>query len=142
MKLFCIDLDKSKITFTFAGVKMSKAIKLVEMTIKKMLKEEQTGDIKADVQKYLDKVEKYHAEEWKRLGYDEYFPSPTFETNFGKTWIKVIEITPPSTQRSVHCFIDMNGNLYKAASWNAPAKGKRGSIYDAKPPLGGYDFYR
>lgn len=40
MKLFCIDLDKSKITFTFAGVKMSKAIKLIESVIKSYITEE------------------------------------------------------------------------------------------------------
>lgn len=44
MKLFCIDLDKSKITFTFAGVKMSKAIKLIESTIKKYIMEDDVND--------------------------------------------------------------------------------------------------
>ena len=31
---------------------------------------------------------------------------------------------------SVHCFVDnTNGNVLKAASWNAPAKHARGNIF-------------
>ncbi len=31
-------------------------------------------------------------------------------------------------ERSVYCFLDYQGNIYKAASWKAPAKHIRGSI--------------
>jgi len=31
---------------------------------------------------------------------------------------------------SVYGFIDMEGNLYKAASWDTPAKGVRGNIFN------------
>jgi hypothetical protein len=30
--------------------------------------------------------------------------------------------------RSVYCFIDADGNIYKAASWKAPAKGVRSTL--------------
>lgn len=33
-------------------------------------------------------------------------------------------------QRSVAGFIDNDGNILKAASWKAPAKGVRGNIFD------------
>jgi hypothetical protein len=38
--------------------------------------------------------------------------------------------------RSVHCFIDFSGNIYKAASWTIPAKHVRGSIYDENFSIG------
>lgn len=42
----------------------------------------------------------------------------------GRKFIKVV--TDDGTQRSVHSFVEKTtGNLYKAASWNAPAKGVR-----------------
>lgn len=33
-----------------------------------------------------------------------------------------------SGQRSVYCFVDGEGNIYKAAGWKAPAKGVRGTL--------------
>jgi hypothetical protein len=57
----------------------------------------------------------------------------------GKRWAKVITTQP---QRSVFCFVDpANGDIYKPAGWNAPAKGKRGNIYDEKRPLTGGSLY-
>jgi hypothetical protein len=54
---------------------------------------------------------------------------PKIATEFGTKWVKVIsELT--FDQRSVHCFIDPSGDIYKAAGWGAPAKHKRGSIFD------------
>ena len=32
------------------------------------------------------------------------------------------------TSRSVYCFLDSNGNIFKAAGWKAPAKGIRGTL--------------
>jgi hypothetical protein len=40
----------------------------------------------------------------------------------GKKYIRVVQNTG---QRSVHCFIDSDLNVYKAASWATPAKGIR-----------------
>lgn len=58
----------------------------------------------------------------------------------GKKWAKVI-VTEP--QRSVFCFVDpANGNIYKPAGWDAPAKGKRGNIYDTDRPLRKGALYR
>jgi hypothetical protein len=33
-----------------------------------------------------------------------------------------------SAHRSVYCFIDAEGNIYKSASWKAPAKGVRSTL--------------
>jgi MoaA/NifB/PqqE/SkfB family radical SAM enzyme len=46
----------------------------------------------------------------------------------GRKYIKLVEET--YGQRSVYCFIDYDGNIYKAASWAAPAKHVRGSVFD------------
>jgi hypothetical protein len=44
---------------------------------------------------------------------------------------------------SVHCFVDREtGAILKAAGWKAPAKGARGSIFDADPPLTSRALYR
>lgn len=37
---------------------------------------------------------------------------------------------PVQYGRSVYCFLDYQGNIYKAAGWKAPAKHIRGSIFD------------
>jgi hypothetical protein len=46
----------------------------------------------------------------------------------GRKYIKLVVAS--SGSRSVYCFIDMEGNIYKAASWKAPAKHIRGSVFD------------
>lgn len=50
------------------------------------------------------------------------------EVEFGRKFAKVCRVSYGS--RSVYCFIDLsNGDLLKAASWKAPAKGVRGNIF-------------
>jgi hypothetical protein len=43
---------------------------------------------------------------------------------------KYIKLVSNRHGRSVYCFIDLNGNIYKAASWKAPAKHIRGSVFE------------
>lgn len=47
----------------------------------------------------------------------------------GSRYIK-IAVSEGGVDRSVYLFVDLNGDIYKAASWKAPAKHKRGSIFD------------
>lgn len=49
-------------------------------------------------------------------------PIPEFKMIIGKKYIKLC------TNGSVHAFIDFEGNMYKPASWNAPAKGIRFNV--------------
>lgn len=50
----------------------------------------------------------------------------TYEITQGKKYLKIVQV---SNQRSVHAFVDRsNGDIYKAATWNAPAKGVRFNI--------------
>lgn len=48
----------------------------------------------------------------------------------GQKYIKIITVGGNGTSRSVYCFLDYAGRIYKAASWKAPAKWARGSIFD------------
>lgn len=50
--------------------------------------------------------------------------------NVGQKYIRIIAVG--TSQRSVYCFLDYAGNIYKSASWKAPAKHIRGSIFDEK----------
>jgi len=56
--------------------------------------------------------------------------APTFTANMGKKYFKIV--TDNGTQRSVHCFVDLEGNVYKAAGWAAPAKGVRYNLYNVE----------
>jgi hypothetical protein len=47
----------------------------------------------------------------------------TFTTTKGRKYTKVIE-----SSGGVHCFIDDDGNIFKPASWSAPAKGVRATL--------------
>jgi hypothetical protein len=46
----------------------------------------------------------------------------------GRKYLRLVSYN--GTQNMVYCFIDRtNGNILKAATWKAPAKGARGNIY-------------
>ena len=49
--------------------------------------------------------------------------APVFTVGEGRKYFKVIMST--SGSKSVHAFVDRDGNVYKAASYKAPAKGVR-----------------
>lgn len=64
--------------------------------------------------------------------YTKNFPSQgaKLTIEMGKRYARIVTTsTGLGASRSVYCFIDMtNGDVLKAASWKAPAKGARGSI--------------
>lgn len=61
----------------------------------------------------------------------KYFPNstvPVLTVEPGRKYARIVKATS-ELSRSVFGFVDMEtGNLYKAASWKAPAKGCRGNI--------------
>jgi hypothetical protein len=91
------------------------------------------------VQDYISEVKQASDLYWKKMNFDM-TKAPVFSFTQGKKFTKVLVTTWGQT--SVHCFIDGNGNLYKAAGFNVPAKGIRGNINDEKKPLLCGDFYR
>lgn len=61
-----------------------------------------------------------------RENYKKFSPNGMsyFDVEEGRKYIKIVQINSPG--KSVHCFVDKTtGDLYKAASWAAPAKGVR-----------------
>jgi hypothetical protein len=44
----------------------------------------------------------------------------------GVKYTRIVETG--ASQRSVYCFVDADGNIYKSASWKAPAKGVRATL--------------
>ena len=93
------------------------------------------------IEEYVAEIQAAKEAEYKRLGYTMSPPVYSFIT--GKRFHKVIQTETFGSGKSVHCFVDVEtGDIYKPAGWNAPAKGVRGNLRDAKKPLLGYDFYR
>lgn len=73
-----------------------------------------------------------------------------FELREGRKYIKIVSFVKEKYsavgQHSVHAFVDKKtGDIYKPASWNAPAKGVRFNIFNdidlllkKADPYGGY----
>lgn len=48
----------------------------------------------------------------------------------GNRYARIVTKAQTGRSRSVYCFVDRtNGDILKAASWKAPAKGARGSVF-------------
>lgn len=58
----------------------------------------------------------------------------TFTVDPGRKFIKIVANRWGS--RSVYCFLDYQGNIYKSASWKAAAKHIRGTIFQDNFSLG------
>ena len=49
----------------------------------------------------------------------------------GRKYAKIVRANEDGSAKSVHCFVNLeNGDILKAAGWNAPAKHARGNIND------------
>lgn len=94
----------------------------------------------ATIVEYVAEIQEAKNAEWKRLGYT-FAPAPTYSFTTGKKFHKVMEKSLNSN--SVHCFVEVEtGDIFKAATFNAPAKGVRGNLRDDKKPLLCGDYYR
>lgn len=80
--------------------------------------------------RYLDKGDNvsYHREEIEKLCRGENVDQ--FVYTFGKKYAKIIHVTRGG-QKSAHAFVDLKtGDVYKSATWSAPAKGIRYNLMD------------
>lgn len=98
-------------------------------------------NLESGIKQYVEKLNNYSKEYFKKNDYK--FPPDVYENAPGKRWNKiVVRNNGGQGQKSVFAFIDTNGDIYKPAGWNAPAKGVRGNIFDSNPPLDGRSLYR
>jgi hypothetical protein len=93
-------------------------------------------DFDKQLEKFLATVN-----ELKRSYCEQNFPSSYARGHFeqvsamrGSKYVRIVEQSPG--HRAVYCFVDYQGNIYKSASWRAPAKHVRGSIWDENCSVG------
>jgi len=61
---------------------------------------------------------------------DSKFP-PKYTISAGKKYLKIVQ-SSTGNDRSVHAFVDkITGQVYKAATWQAPAKGARYNLLES-----------
>lgn len=81
------------------------------------------------IAKLFDIIKEKIVKRYREMHIDN-LPIPTLSVEPGKRYIRVVE-SQGSTSKSVFCFIDKtNGDILKAASWKAPARHKRGNVFD------------
>jgi len=87
-----------------------------------------------EIEEFTSRIQELISEHFK-----ERFPNltpSTISVKFGRKYAKIIRESSTgargTTQKSVYGFVDAHtGDIYKAATWRAPAKHVRGSIFDA-----------
>ena len=89
-------------------------------------------EIKAWLEKAKDAVEIATVKRWPGCKANH----TTLGWSEGPKWIRVWTTgLHRADSRSCYCFLDAEGNIYKAAGWDKPAKGVRGTI-ETIDPLG------
>lgn len=93
-----------------------------------------TADAKADIEKWIKSATK-HIEKITKESPPREFMQRTLGFTKGKKYYRVYieRADEKGADRSAYCFIDMEGNIYKADSWKRPAKGIRGTVHDVDP---------
>lgn len=88
-------------------------------------------NVKIELEDFLEFLNKKSTEYFK-----ENCPSLSphiYTAEPGKKYIRIVVNQYGNfSNRSVYCFLDMEGNIYKSASWKIPAKHIRGSIFDER----------
>lgn len=71
----------------------------------------------------------WHQEQIDKLAMGENVDQ--FIYTLGKKYAKIIHVTSHGGQKSSHAFVDLKtGDVYKSATWSAPAKGIRYNLLD------------
>jgi|TARA_R110000824_G_scaffold229521_1_gene417180 hypothetical protein len=91
------------------------------------------AQLREEIEEFATRVQEVINKHFK-----ERFPNltpSTISVKFGRKYAKIIRESSTgargTTQKCVYGFVDAHtGDIYKAASWRAPAKHVRGSIFD------------
>ena len=87
------------------------------------------GDVSIRLSEVIACIDKKRAEHHRKNGHA--FEPEILEAQIGMKYIRLVTRRPGiDLSGSVYCFLDKEGNIYKAASFKAPAKGIRGSVFD------------
>ena len=80
------------------------------------------------VQAYLQVLRDNTLKSYEASGFTQ--TPPTYDAQPGLKYTKIVVThgAMSNFQESIHSFVDEEGNVYKAASWRAPAKGVRYSL--------------
>ena len=94
-------------------------------------KVDEPKDIKKAIIAYVKGVQEIYN---KNDSYNKEVTPPKIEFKKGGRYYKIITKQTFGSVTSVHSFVDAKvgpefGNVYKAASWKAPAKGARGNVF-------------
>lgn len=84
--------------------------------------------IKPAIENFLRLVNKKMEDNYGRMNMP-YDCRETVSAEYNSKYIKVVRVRSGKSV-SVYAFIDYDGNIFKAASWRAPAKHARGTILD------------
>lgn len=85
-----------------------------------------TKEQRDSLAKFLSKWNENLHEYQKRMGFTT---EQVIEPSFGKKYVKLVR-TDNVGSRSAEAFVNLEtGDIFKAASWAAPAKHARGNIY-------------
>jgi hypothetical protein len=103
---------------------------------------EHTEDFESALQRWLEGAQAIITQNHKRLYPDSQFEPDALTVERGLRYTKIVITTNGGKgQRSVHAFIDRNGDVLKPASWKTPAKHARGNIYDESDGLASMSPY-
>lgn len=88
--------------------------------------------IEARINEFTIELYRYYETEFAKRGYNRV---PEFVAEYGPKNARIAQVERKPNgdvlSRSVYCFVDLsNGDILKSAGWKAPAKGKRGSIWN------------
>lgn len=83
-------------------------------------------------QEFVDTLNRMFTEHYAANSPDRMDSRPVFHILPGVKYTKVCDKRAGGPERngSAFCFIDAEGNMFKAASWKAPAKGVRAQLSD------------
>lgn len=108
-------------------------------------KVDEPKDIKKAVMAYVKGVQEIMNKSYKKEG--DVVTPPKIEFKKGGRYYKIISKQTFGSGESVHSFVDAKegpefGNVYKAASWRAPAKGARGNVFSPTNGLEAVEKHR